>query len=281
LPINAYGELKNSDWRFAAGLQNDIFAPVLPTNLPFSYLAASGNAGVYRGQVRLERFIHPNDAAQWTLTTGLSEPIATTLNNETLSEDNGWPNVEMRAALALGPEKQVDLVRLRPFEIGISSFVGQLRTVSGATRVVADAFGIAGDFRWRMNDWFGIAGEVYTGQAMGTYGAGVFQNVNAVTFEPVHATGGWAEFYIYWTPCLHTHTGYGVDDPLDSDLAPPQIANNSTVFSNIIWDISKSFRVAFELTARKTNYVTLLDNEGVGLQSQFQWKFWLAHGALS
>ena len=28
LPIQAYGDLKNSDWRFAAGLQVDIFAPI-------------------------------------------------------------------------------------------------------------------------------------------------------------------------------------------------------------------------------------------------------------
>jgi hypothetical protein len=273
LPINTFGELKNSDWRMAAGLQSDIFAPLLPTVLPFSYLAASGNAGVYRGQLRIERFIRPNDAAQLTVTTGLSEPIATTLNNETLSEDNGWPNVEGRAAVALGPETQVDLVRVRPFEIGVSGFVGQLRTVSGATRAVANAFGIAGDFRWRINDKFGIAGEVYSGQAMGTYGAGVFQNVNAVTFEPIHATGGWGEIYVYWTSCLHTHTGYGIDDPLDSEVAPSQIAENSTLFGNVIWDISKSFRVALEATVRRTDYETLLDNDGVGLQSQFQWKF--------
>lgn len=273
LPINAYGELTSTDWRFAAGLQNDIFAPLLPTVLPFSYLAASGNAGVYRGQVRLERFIRRGSDGQLTFTSGLSEPIATTLNNETLSEDNGWPNFELRAALALGPEQQVDLARVRPFEIGVSSFVGQLRTVSGATRVVADAFGVAGDFRWRINEWFGIAGEVYTGQAMGTYGAGVFQNVNSATFEPIHATGGWGEVYFYWTPCLHTHIGYGIDDPRDDDLALGQIESNSTLFSNVIWDLSKSFRVAFEFTARRTDYVELLDNDGIGLQSQFQWKF--------
>src|SRR5262249_6184058 len=36
LPILAYGELKNEDWRFAAGLQFDIFNPLNPTVLPFS-----------------------------------------------------------------------------------------------------------------------------------------------------------------------------------------------------------------------------------------------------
>jgi hypothetical protein len=45
LPFQAYAQLKNDNWRFAAGLQFDIFNPLNPTVLPFSYLAGSGNAG--------------------------------------------------------------------------------------------------------------------------------------------------------------------------------------------------------------------------------------------
>jgi hypothetical protein len=43
LPLQAYAQLKNDDWRFAAGLQLDIFNPLNPTVLPLSYLGASGN----------------------------------------------------------------------------------------------------------------------------------------------------------------------------------------------------------------------------------------------
>src|SRR5262245_60431582 len=43
LPILAYGELKNDNFRFAAGLQFDIFNPLNPNVLPLSYLGASGN----------------------------------------------------------------------------------------------------------------------------------------------------------------------------------------------------------------------------------------------
>ena len=76
LPLQAYGELRNQDWRFAAGLQFDIFAPGLPTVLPFSALAASGNPGnSFRGQIRLERFLNPANDVQWTIQLGISEPI--------------------------------------------------------------------------------------------------------------------------------------------------------------------------------------------------------------
>lgn len=282
LPIQAYGELKNEDWRFAGGLQTDIFAPLLPTVLPFSYLMASGNAGVFRGQLRAERFFYPAEDEQITFTAGLSEPISTTINNSTavtgstaLTEDNGWPDLEMRLAWAVGQPQQVGLEAKRPFEVGISTVLGQVRTtITGPLRrVVDDIWGVAVDFRWRINDFWGFAGEMFHGQTLGTYGGGVFQNVNSLTFESVHATGGWGEVYFYLTPCLHTHLGFGVDDPANSELAPTQIGRNETVFANLIWDVTQNFRLAGEFTYRETDYVFLPDNDGVGIHGQMQWKF--------
>ncbi len=97
--------------------------------------------------------------------------------------------------------------------------------------------------------------------------------MNDVTFQPVHATGGWIELYGYLTGCLHSHTGFAIDDPLDSELSPTQIAFNRTIFTNLIWDVTKSLRLAGELTFRKTNYITLTDNDGIGFQAQTQWRF--------
>jgi hypothetical protein len=275
LPYQAYGELKNEQWRFAGGLQMDIFAPVLPTVLPFSFLAASGNAGIYRGQLRAERFYRMGSNEQVTLTVGISDPNPTLLNNDILSEDNGWPNVEGRAAWAVGPLKQEGLLALRPFEVGVSGVVGQMRStdLGPLTRVVADVWGVAADFRWRVSENWGLQGEVFTGQGLGTYGGGVLQSVNSVTFEAIEATGGWLEVYFYCNPCVHTHWGYGIDNPLDADLAPTQIARNDTIFANLIWDVTRSFRLASELTYRSTDWLALPDNQGFGYHWQMQWKF--------
>jgi hypothetical protein len=275
LPFQAFGELKNEDWRFAGGLQVDIFAPVLPTVLPFSFLAGSGNAGIYRGQVRAERFWHPASDRQITFTFGISDANPTILNNDVLSEDNGWPNVEMRAAWAAGPLKQQGLAAVRPFEIGVSSVVGQVRStdLGPLTRVVADVWGLAGDFRWRVNEHWGFQGEVFTGQGLGTYGGDVLQTVNSTTFEAIAGTGGWIEVYFYCTPCVHSHWGYGIDDPVNADVAATQVNFNDTIFANIIWDVTQSFRLASEFTYRTTDYLALPGNEGFGLQWQMQWKF--------
>ena len=112
------------------------------------------------------------------------------------------------------------------------------------------------------------------GQALGTYGGGIFQSVNAVTKTGVRDSGGWVEVYFYLCPeKLHTHIGYGIDDPLDHDLAPGQPVRNETYFANLVWDVTKHFRIAGEVTYRKTSYTVVPNNDGIGFHTQVQWKF--------
>jgi hypothetical protein len=276
LPLNAFGYLQNDDWRFAAGLQPDIFNPLNPTVLPFTVLIATGNVGLIRSQVRIERFVHPSAESQITLTLGASEPIPTLVDDEfKISEDNGWPNIEERVAVELGPLIGEGRDTRRPFEVGFSGVVGQIRTtIPAQTQVVADVWGIGSDLRWAITDRSGVQGEFYTGQTLGTYGGGILQDINSITFEGVRSTGGWCEVYYYICPeVLHTHFGYGIDDPLNSDLAQGQRLRNETYFSNLIWDVTQAFRLAGEFTYRKTSYLGLPNNHGVGFQSQVQWRF--------
>jgi hypothetical protein len=276
LPLLAYGQLKNDNWRFAAGLQLDIFNPLNPNVLPFSRLGASGNTGAFRAQARLERYFHPTEDQQITLTAGLSDPVPTTVNNNfTINEDNGWPNVEGRAAWALGPLAGEGFLAKRPFEIGVSGVVGQMRTtVVKTSQVVANVWGLGMDLRWAVNDRWGVQGEFFIGETLGTYMGGILQNTNSVTFQGIRSGGGWGELYYYICPeKLHAHVGDGVDAPVKRDLAPGQAAFNDTYFANLIWDVTKSFRAAIEFTYRVTDYIGARNNDGFGVQTQFQWKF--------
>jgi hypothetical protein len=254
----------------------DIFNPLNPNVLPISYLGASGNTGAFRGQARIEHYWHPSDDQQITLTAGVSDPIPTTVNNTfRISEDNGWPNIEGRAAWAYGPLIGEGPLAQRPFEIGISGVVGQIRTTIPFTRQeVANVWGLGTDCRWAVTPRFGVQGELFVGQTLGTYMGGILQNVNTTTFAGIHDAGGWIELYYYICPeKLHTHVGYGIDDPLDRDLAPGQQVRNDTYFANLIWDVTKYFRVATEFTYRKTAYTVVPNNEGFGIQTQVQFKF--------
>ncbi len=131
MPYNAFGELKNEDGRFAAGLQNDVFNPQKPNVISLAALFTTGNTGSFRSQARIERFIRPSDASEYTIQVALSGPIQSVFGRRDLriQEDNGWPNVEGRVSMGLGEtETLVGNRKARPFEMGSSAFHGQIRT---------------------------------------------------------------------------------------------------------------------------------------------------------
>lgn len=275
LPLNVWGELRNDDWRFSAGLQLGVFNSRNPTMLVWGALGSSGNSGnVYKGQVRIERYINPSEDSQWTYKLALTEPVTTLINDElSINEDNGWPNIESRLSYGVGPAEG-GLIKQRPFEIGVSGLIGQVRTEPvGSAEVVANTWGVGTDLHWETNDRTGINAEFFTGQGLGSYTAGIAQTTNTVTFNSIRTTGGFVELYHFLKPQLHTHFGFGIDDPIDRDLDPSQRTRNQTYFSNLIWDVTPLFRVGFEVTWRETNYIALIDNEGAGFHTQFQWKF--------
>lgn len=107
LPVVAFGEMRNESWRFAIGLQPDLFAPRDPVVVPVTLMGGAGNAGTFRGQIRLERFYTPSEDFQATLQAALSDPISTVLLDATrrTTEGNGLPNLEIRGVLGLGAKR--------------------------------------------------------------------------------------------------------------------------------------------------------------------------------
>jgi hypothetical protein len=178
-----WGELKNDDWRFVAGLQPDVFNPLNPSIIYISKMYGSGNTGTYRGRVGVERFWENASDFGVTWQGSLGEPISTlvTSNAKRLVEDNGWPNLETRLQLGFGPRGDIRGSQIRPLEIGVSGVVGQLRTrrtllgdpADIPPQAVIDTWGIGSDFVWWAGDVWGARGEVFYGKGLGEYNAGV------------------------------------------------------------------------------------------------------------
>lgn len=256
----AYADLKNDDWRFAFGLNQDVFNPLNPTTLNFGYGLDAGNTGFIRGSFRVERYFKPTEDFQITLQSALGQPVVSEFatpfpgSDLTLGETNGWPNLEGRAALGFGKmEPRYGAPQpSRRFEVGVSGLLGQVRTSTTANRVLATTAGVGFDLTANITDRFGVRGEFYKGQAMGSYFGGSGQSVNTDTFRAIRSIGGWGEAFYYLTPKLHTHWGGGIDDPRNQDVGNNQRTQNQFVFGNLIWDLTKNLQLGFEVSRYET-----------------------------
>ena len=112
-----------------------------------------------------------------------------------------------------------------------------------------------------------VANDSLTGDSYG------FLPYNAYG-ELKSASGGWGEVFLYLTPQLHLHTGYGVDSPLRRTGDTFLLTENQTLYTNLVWNWTKNIQISNQVDFRKTKYRDpLLDAEGVIFYSEFQWKF--------
>ena len=272
-----YGEMKNDYWRFSVGLDGDVVVPLAPTVVNWSIGNGAGNMGYQRAQFRVERYIHPHADSQWTLQFALTDPTVTSYANfdltEGLQEDNGWPNLEGRVAWGYGPRCQLAGETKRAFEAGLSGVVGQLRRTTLGPPAIADVWAYGLDAQVRLTDSVGLKGEFFDGQTIGSYNAAIVQNFNA-NLQGIRSTGGWGEIYAYWAPCLHSHFGYSIDNPRDSDLTAALASRNEFVFGNIFWDLTSTIELGFEVSHWRTEYMApLQDNDSMVYHTRFRMKF--------
>jgi hypothetical protein len=216
--------------------------------------------GYQRAQFRVERYICPYANSQWTLQFALTDPTVTSFANfnvlEGLQEDNGWPNLEGRVVWGWGPRCELAGEVKQTVEVGFSGLVGQLRRTGTPVLppTVEDVWAYGIDVQVKLTDWFGVKGEYFNGQTIGTYNAAIVQNFNG-NREGIRSSGGWGEVYVYWTPCLHSHFGYSIDNPLNADLTAGLPSRNELVYGNIFWDVTRSIEVGFEVSRWETSYM--------------------------
>ena len=289
LPIVAFGEMKNDDWRFAIGLQPDLFAPRDPGVIPMTLMGGAGNAGTFRGQIRLERFYTPSEDFQATLQAALSDPISTVLLDATrrTTEGNGLPNLEIRGVLGLGAKEELAGGRMeRPMELGIAGLAGQIRNTQNVfdlddinpnipVRSVINVDGLSVDGKINLTANTGLIAEGYVGQGLGNYAGNIFQTYNTENYAVIRGRGGFLELFHYWNDRLQVHVGYGVEGPLRQDLPAvgTGILKNSAYFASVFWDITKFLQYSFQVDYRQTDYVTLNDNRGLVFYNQFVMRY--------
>ncbi len=255
---HAYWEVKNEEFRLLAGQTWDVMSPLNPSVLQYAPLLGAGNMGYRRAQLRLDRFYAYSDVFMITAQSSLNATVVTDTATGVTTDHSDYPTLEGRLAATIGERGKGCF----PAIFGVSSHFGDVRysftSVPAAKDQHFKTWSINADMVLPITSTFGFQGEWFTGENLSAFTGGILQGVNMVTREGIYSTGGWIETYYDWTPRTHFHVGYGLDDPLDSDISTGGRTYNQAIYANATYDLTKQFQVGFEYSNWQTVYKGML-----------------------
>ena len=283
---HAYGEIKNDEFRLLAGQTYDVISPLWPGTLSYSVGWGGGNIGYRRAQVRLERYLSLSERLLLTAQGSVNQNIISDLTTTPgiRPESSGWPVIEGRVAATLG-ERGPDC---RPITLGVSGHIGQQGfdfLTPGPPPLSPPAQQDARLRTWSLNvdvfapltERWGVQAELFTGENLGTFLGGVVQGVSLFSHDTIRSAGGWVDVWYDWTPRLHSHAGWGVDDPFNVDLISGR-SYNHFIFANMVFDVTKQLNVGLEVSSWKTMYLETRPGQpdlrpGESVQLEFTGKY--------
>ena len=271
---HAYAEIYDDNFRLLAGQYWDLISPLYPSTVSYSVGWGGGNIGYRRTQVRYERYLRLSDYLLVTPALSINQNIVSDFNAESGvdPEATNWPILQSRLGFTLGPRGE----GCDPVTCGVSGHIGEqgfdfhLPPVADDLRVSTWSFNA--DFRIPITDRFGFQGEFFTGANLSAFLGGVIQGVDLDRREAVHSMGGWLDVWYDWSSCLHSHVGYSLDDPRNSDLTRGRTYNQS-YFVNWTYDVTDMLNLGFEITSWKTNWVNLRPGDSVRFRVSGRYNF--------
>lgn len=257
---HVYWAVENDTFRFLVGQTWDVVSPLRPRTVNYSGLWNAGDIGFRRAQVRLERFFVRSSACRWFVQASINQDIVTDFPADpgVRREAAGWPVVEGRVACQWNPPGAGQ----DAIEVGVSGHVGETGfdfltpgPVPLSLPVEDDArfltWSANADVRIPFNRYLGFQGEFFTGSNLSAFLGGIGQGVCPCVRIPIRSTGGWAEVWINWNSRLHSHGGFGIDDPLDRDFLFGR-SYNQVIFGNLMCDVTDQLTIGFEVSLWKT-----------------------------
>ncbi len=140
------------------------------------------------------------------------------------AERSGLPNLEGRLYARWGSGATTS-------EVGFAGHLGWLAT-TGDTLLRSRA--VAFDARVAVGPHLTLLGEAFDGEALGALGGAVSQNLGRL-HVPVGTRGGWLQADVRPDAAWEFGAGFGIDDPVDGDLAAGGRERNVTWAGHLIW----------------------------------------------
>ncbi|MFZ5980109.1 MAG: hypothetical protein ACOYVF_05705 [Candidatus Zixiibacteriota bacterium] len=272
---HAYFTLQSGNWKLLAGQSWDLISPLNPSTLNYPVMWGCGNIGYRRPQVSLFYVRTSQSGSSFTAGTGFFRTIGNDLT-PTLSlavDDEDMTDGFDDGTDAAIPTFQgiVDFTHKMSngytVRFGVSGLWGQLdaKDMLGVSEEY-ESWGVVGHLALTPSSSFGLLGEYYTGTNLGSYYGGI---ANSSTVDGLAASGGWGSLWFKLAPKVKLSTGYGIDDPDDSDLSSSQRSKNECFFGNIRYDIVPQVTLGFEVSNWKTTYKDVDSYNDLRVQSSF------------
>lgn len=268
--FDIYGEIKTDRWRLLLGQGKDVISPLDPKVLNFTnefvgYMP--GDIGFFRAQARLDLNASLTDSVEAIWQGSLNQQVIQGLQTGTdiFGTEAGWPDVQGRIALGLGPKDG----GLRAFEVGVSAHIGE-RVLQDVPQLMLRhyrtwSFNV--DLQAKLTDSTRIQGEAYMGSVLGSYNGAVFQGIDPGTLGAIRAVGGWLEVEQRFCERFRFHVGAGADDPNNHDLSPGTRSLNAACWANLYWDITPQLTWAIEVSQWETRFMQAPTNSPARIET--------------
>lgn len=235
-------------WRLLAGQTNDILGPADMATLNTAIGWGVGNIGSRKPQLRLEKGFEWDDY-RLTIQAAAARPYAIDNDKDGLDdgEDAGIPDLQARISLlfpGLGG---------RPATLGLGGHWGQREIdFGGKTDRDFDSWSLVLDVSLPLHRMLTLQGELWTGQFLDAYQAGILQGFDIAEGKEVRSTGGFAQLSFTPSDEWKMNGGFGIDDPDNDTVSLRQ--RNLTYFFNVRRSLTKNVWIGVEYQRLETDY---------------------------
>lgn len=217
---------------------------------------AMGNSGVLWMRAPQLRLTYKADD-KITLAAAMVRPTRKLIDAEGTA--SGLPQGQVQAQVKLGKTK-----------LTLMGAAGQWRNTTTGKK--ADVHLVDFGYNIPLNSVLTLNGQLWTGQNLYDF-LGGSGNVNGYGSAKVKASGGFANISVKPAGRFSYNVAYGIDNPMDSNLAAASRVKYSTLMANATCMVYEKVSVTLETASQETDYKKVGGDKRSNLHYQLSFKF--------
>jgi hypothetical protein len=260
---HAWLELNYPAWQARFGQDWALISGPFPNTTSFVVNAGSGNLWMRFPQVSLTYKVQP-----FKFAASINRPIAGNVKYEEYAsgdldpvddgEKTGYPWLMSRIWFTHGTHTA-----------SVSGHWGQeqINDLSAKSHKM-NSYSINGDLVSKIGH-LNFTGKMFYGANLNTFFGGILQGYvsDSSNVKNIKAIGGWSQVMYDFSNTWSSTLGFGLDDPINSNLTTGMRSQNRIIFANVTYKIQKSVELIFETEHLRTSYLN--QKAGNNLRYQF------------